>query len=162
MAPDLPLPDMLADVSVAVNGVPAPIRAPQYERLGEVTFRFLSNRTPNRHRCRLPLGLSAAVDATLVDVQPGVYSDFTLVPEQQPLTRDQAATIYASGQPCHESTRTGAAAADSPPSRRWKNTNHAGRYSCEVSSPVLRRTCGIYQLIFRYPSMCRPGCRSWW
>jgi uncharacterized protein (TIGR03437 family) len=168
LAPELPLPATLAGVSVTVNGITAPIFAVSNKNgVEKVMFQV-------PFEAAGPMGSvvvsrsgfsSAAVDVPVADVQPGVYSsaDFRPVPEQQPLIRDEFATIYASGLGrVTNPPATGGAASDSPLSTVVGEVGITlAGVPCEVQFAGLAPNfAGIYQVTFRVPADAPSGMQE--
>jgi uncharacterized protein (TIGR03437 family) len=86
-----------------------------------------------------------------------------LVPEQQPLTRDEFATVYASGLGrVTNSPATGDAASDSPLSTVMEEVGVTlASVPCEVQFAGLAPNfAGVYQLTFRVPADVPSGMQE--
>ncbi len=166
IASALPLTTLLDGVSVMVNGVAAPILAvSNMNGVEKVTFQVPFEASgPMASVVVIRSGLaSAAVDVPVAEVQPGVYTDVTLVPEQQPLARGELATIYASGLgPVTNPPATGAAAPDSPPSTALADVGVTlAGVPCEVQFAGLAPNfAGVYQVTFRAPADTPSGMQE--
>ncbi len=164
--PALPLTTALDGVSVMVNGAAAPILAVSNTNgVEKVTFQVpFETAGPAASVAVTRSGLaSAAVDVLVADVQPGIYTDFTLVPEQQPLARGEFATVYASGLgPVTNPPATGAAAPDSPPSTALAEVGVTlAGVPCEVQFAGLAPNfTGVYQVTFRAPANAPSGMQE--
>jgi uncharacterized protein (TIGR03437 family) len=166
IASALPLPTVLDGVSVMVNGGAAPIRTVSSRNgVEKVTFQVpFEVAGPTASLVVSRSGLSSpAVDVPVADVQPGVYTDFMLVPEQQPLARGELATIYASGLgPVTNPPATGAPAPDSPPSTAVVEVGVtlAGVPSEVQFAGLAPNFAGIYQVTFRVSANTPSGMQE--
>ncbi|HJZ94932.1 MAG TPA: hypothetical protein VKE70_00365, partial [Candidatus Solibacter sp.] len=166
VASALPPSTELDGVSVMVNGVLAPILAVSNTNgVEKVTFQVpfeAAGGTASVAVSRSGLS-SAAVEAPVADVQPGVYTDSMLVPEQQPLARGELATIYASGLGLVTNPpATGSAAPDSPPSSAVVEVGVTlAGVRCEVQFAGLApNMVGVYQVTFRTPASTPSGMQE--
>ena len=172
----VPLPNMLAGVSVTVAGVAAPVYSVSHVNGQEqVNFQVpfaVAGRPTAAVIVTRDGQASASVDVPVSAIQPGVYtsggsqaivvhnSDYTLATTARPLERDEFAFLYVSGLGAvANAPADGAGAPVSPPATAMADVRVTlGGLPCEVQFAGLAPGfAGVYQVNFRVPAGAGSG-----
>jgi uncharacterized protein (TIGR03437 family) len=176
-ATSIPLPAILAGVSVTVNGAPAPLLA-VVNRNGQEQVNFqapfeLEGSSSARIVVSRNNQASAAVDVPVLDVQPAIFTsdgvnaiavhnaDYSLATTERPLAPGEYAFVYGTGLGrVTNRPATGAVSAVAAAAVSEIRLTMAGQ-PCEVQyggfAPGL---VGVYQLNFRVPTGLAAGTQE--
>jgi len=171
VADRVPLPFVLGDVSITVNGIAAPIYAVVNRNgLEQVNFQVpfdAADRTTAPVIITRGGQSSAAVSVAVTDILPGIYTsdgsqavvvhnaDYSLVTTSRPLQRGEFAFLYAAGiGPVNNQPATGSSGPITPLASTKNSVNVSlGGRACEVQySGLAPGLVGVYQVNFRVPS----------
>ena len=176
VAESLPLPNVMAGVSVTVGGVAAPLYSiSNISGREQVSFQVpfeLAGRSSAPVVVTRDGQSSASADVPLMPVQPGVYTsdgsaaiavhaaDYSLVAPQRPLERGEYAFIYVSGLGAvNNQPASGAASPAAPPATASADVRVTlGGVPSEVPFAGLAPGfAGVYQLNFLGPAGAASG-----
>ena len=172
-APSLPLPTSLDDVSVTIDGRPAPLLAVASSASGEqVNLQVPFGITGERARVTVQRAdTSASVDAPIRPAQPGIFTsdgsaaiaatpDFRLITESTPAVRDSVIVLYATGLgPVDNAPASGEAAPPAPlsPARVMPAVRIGGAPAQVLFAGLAPGFAGLFQLNVRVPAATPSG-----